>query len=149
MLQLFQIFKDFFRALFMEIIIHLAGRRLDTDFQSAANEYIKRISPFCRIKLAFHKKLFDVSPKQGAYVININPCAPLIDSQCLASEINQICVSGFSNIEIILSNTFCLKNADRSYALSRLHMDEALTCVCLTEQIYRAFTILNNITYHK
>ncbi len=133
----------------MEIIIHLSGRRLDTDFQSAANEYIKRVSPFCRIKLAFHKKLDGISPKQGTYVININPDATLIDSPCLASEINRICVNGFSKIEIFVSNTFCHENADSSYALSRLHMDEDLACVCLTEQIYRAFTILNNITYHK
>ncbi|MDE6025160.1 MAG: 23S rRNA (pseudouridine(1915)-N(3))-methyltransferase RlmH [Lachnospiraceae bacterium] len=133
----------------MEIQIHLTGRRLDANFQSATDEYIKRISAFCKIKLSFHKKLEDISPKAGAYVINVNPCADLIDSPQLASEINRICVNGFSKIEVFLSNSFIYEKADLSFALSHLHMDEGLTCVSLTEQIYRAFTILNNITYHK
>ncbi|MCM1272363.1 MAG: 23S rRNA (pseudouridine(1915)-N(3))-methyltransferase RlmH [Clostridium sp.] len=133
----------------MEIQIHLSGRRLDTDFQSAVNEYIKRISPFCRVKLLLHKSLADICPKPGAYVINVNPNAPFIDSPGLASELNNICVSGFSKIEIFLSNTVSFEAADSSFALSRFCMDETLTCVCLTEQLYRAFTILNHITYHK
>lgn len=133
----------------MEIILHIEARKLDNDYKKASDEYIKRMSFFACVKIICHKNLKEASLTKGSYVINVNPAGEKLSSTDLAGKINDICVNGYSRIEIIISNNFTYENADLSLAISTLKMEEQLTLTALCEQLYRAFTIQNNITYHK
>lgn len=133
----------------MEILLHINSKKLQKDFTAALDEYKKRTSPFSKVNVIFHKNITDFTPKNGSYVINVNANGELVSSPALAELINNICVDGYSTIEFILSDDFSYNQADKQLAVSYLKMSSDLTAVCLMEQIYRAYTIQNNITYHK
>ncbi len=133
----------------MEIILHIEARKLDNDYKNASDEYIKRMSPFACVKIICHKNLKETSLSKGSYVINVSPAGEKLSSTDLADRINSICVNGYSRIEIIISNNYIYENADLNLAISNLKIEEQLTLTALCEQLYRGFTILNNITYHK
>lgn len=133
----------------MEIILHIQSKKLDSKFNSAINEYVKRISPFAAVKINTHGDIRNISFKEGSYIINVNPAHGLISSTYMAEKINDICVSGYSRIELIISNSYSYAGSNFDFGISYMNMDSQLVLVALTEQLYRAFTILNNITYHK
>ena len=43
----------------------------------------------------------------------------------------------------------CLERADESWALSRLTLAHPLVRVVLAEQLYRAWSIIQNLPYHR
>lgn len=133
----------------MEIILHIQAKKLDSKFNSAINEYVKRISPFAAVKVSTHKDIRSISFKEGSYIINVNPSQSLITSTHLAEKINDICVTGYSRIEFVISSSYSYAESHYDFAITYMNMDNQLVLVALTEQLYRAFTILNNITYHK
>lgn len=133
----------------MEIILHIQSEKPDSKFNSAINEYIKRISPFATVKVTTHGDISNIPFQKGSYIINVNPAHKLISSEYMAEKINTICVSGYSRIELIISNSYSYSGSQFDFGISYMNMDIRLTLVALTEQLYRAFTILNNITYHK
>ena len=133
----------------MEIILHIQAKKLDRQFNSAINEYVKRISPFAAVKVTTHGDIRNIPFKAGSYIINVNPAHELISSAYMAEKINDICVTGYSRIELIISNSYSYAGSHFDFGISYMDMDSQLVLVALTEQLYRAFTILNNITYHK
>lgn len=133
----------------MEILLHVKGKKLEKDDKAAIDEYVKRMSPFCKVKVVFHKELKGFLPKNGSFVVNVNKGGKAVSSTELAETINDICVNGYSRIEFVLSNEYLYEGADRDMAISYLDMSDGICVVALSEQLYRAFTILNNITYHK
>lgn len=133
----------------MEIILHIQSKKIDCQFNSAIIEYVKRISPFAAVKINTHGDIRNISFKEGSYIINVNPAHALISSTYMAEKINDICVSGYSRIELIISNSYSYAESHFDFSISYMDMDTQLVLVALTEQLYRAFTILNNITYHK
>ena len=74
--------------------------------------------------------------------------------------LEQLGLSGYSRIEFVIAEQSADTHTDgisRSpgdpelsiFSLSGFTMSVDLTTVILTEQLYRAYTILNHITYHK
>lgn len=156
----------------MKIIIHLHCRKLDSDYEAALKEYCKRISPFSEISIRAHKnkqdfsfeKLSTVLSQEHTCVFLVIPGNHTISSPNLAEEIKQLNVNGVSKIEFFIlpseiASKFMQEGKDHSLAgktdlvktlcLSTFSMSNDLTAVALSEQLYRAFTIQNNITYHK
>ena len=139
----------------MEINIYLQSKKIDADYDNAIKEYIKRTSPWCKIKVHALKSLDKLTLKKGAKVYLVTPGTNTPSSPSLAELINDIGIYGFSSIDFIISpendkNHVTLTNLNADiFNLSSFSMDSVLTCVVLTEQLYRAYTILNNIVYHK
>lgn len=163
----------------MKIIIHLHCRKLDPDYEAALKEYCKRISSFSEISIKLHKNKQDFSfekfstllPQEHTCVFFVIPGNHTISSPDLAGEIQQLNVNGVSKIEFFIlpsevASKFMQEGKDNSQketdnspagktdlvkplCLSTFSMSNELTAVALTEQLYRAFTIQNNITYHK
>ncbi len=133
----------------MEIILHIQAKKLDRRFNSAINEYVKRISPFAAVKVTTHRDIRNIPFKEGSYIINVAPSHALISSAYMAEKINDICVTGYSRIELIISSSYSYAESHFDFGISYMNMDSQLVLVALAEQLYRAFTILNNITYHK
>jgi 23S rRNA (pseudouridine1915-N3)-methyltransferase len=89
------------------------------------------------------------------------PQKETISSTDLADLISNLNLNGFSSINfIILPDRYILldswknlnfaKDTDIKYfAVSSFNLKGDLTAVVLSEQLYRAYTIMNNITYHK
>lgn len=142
----------------MEIIIHFFEKKFaDSDYKKAADEYIKRIRPFCKITLVFHKQTDLNFTDSASAVYLLSPKADTISSPELAEHIKSQNLSGISRMEFILtdkkhaeeSNLFPACTNTIPFSVSSFSMSQELTAVVLLEQLYRAYTILNNITYHK
>ena len=141
----------------MEIIIHVESKKIDKNLQSAIDEYIKRTSPFCKVIIRTYKVLGKLSFKTNSKVYIILPGINSPTSTELAEIIKNHNLKGISCIEFVITNpelTSALRQSNNyanidQFNLSSFSMSADLTITVLTEQIYRAYTILNNITYHK
>lgn len=157
----------------MEITIHLTAKKLDTDYKNAIDEYCKRTSPYCKLNVKLYKKpdaliqmLNPDKKKNNTHVLCIIPSEKTISSPDLADRINTLNLNGISSIDcIILENDNEARavypdinnslfeitdyNNPTLFSISSFEFGNELCAVVLCEQIYRAYTILNNILYHK
>ncbi|MBQ8914236.1 MAG: 23S rRNA (pseudouridine(1915)-N(3))-methyltransferase RlmH [Lachnospiraceae bacterium] len=131
----------------MDIILHIEGKKLDTEYEKALNEYIKRTLPFANIKKKLYKDIAKLSVQKKSYVFIINYGTDSCTSEEIAKMITDINISGYSCIEFIISDK--PMSDYETFTLSSMHLGNDIAAVCLTEQIYRAYTIINNINYHK
>lgn len=145
----------------MEILIHIEKKKLDIEYAKAVAEYVKRLSAFCRVKCIYYKDFSRLALSASSACFLVVPGKDTISSEEFALKIEQIGLSGISRIEFIipkksfdvLSDNNWADSTGRSdfpsFSLSGFTMSPDLTTVVLTEQLYRAYTILNHITYHK
>ena len=143
----------------MEILIHIEKKKLDTEYAKAVAEYVKRLSAFCRVRCLYYKDLSKLTLSDSSACFRVIPGIDTISSEAFASKIEQLGLSGYSRIEFVvalqnrIADTNETANSDigglPSFSLSGFTMSTDLTTVVLTEQLYRAYTILNHITYHK
>lgn len=136
------------------------------------NEYKQRISKFSNINILEIKEeklpknysakdIENVVEKESERIIShlkgynilLDIDGKMLSSVELSQEINKICLNT-STINFIIGGSYGvsskLKNmVDFRLSFSKLTFPHQLFRVNLLEQIYRAFTILNNITYHK
>ena len=78
----------------------------------------------------------------------------MLTSEELASKIDDIFTYNSSNITFIIGGSLgiskeVLSQCDYSLCISKMTFPHKLCKVILLEQIYRAFKINNNETYHK
>lgn len=138
----------------MEITIHLLSKKIDSDYKKALDEYIKRCTFFSKINIKTYKKETIPALQSSSRIFIVQESKATISSPDLATLINDTCVSGCSKLEFIIPDGLDISNLEINEHVSEigflsLSLENELKAVALTEQIYRAFTILNNITYHK
>ena len=144
----------------MEILIHIEKKKLDTDYEKAVAEYVKRLSAFCRVRCIYYKDLSKLTMHNFSACFRVVPGRDTISSEDFAIKLEQLGLSGYSRIEFVIAEQPDGTHTDdisRSpgdpklsiFSLSGFTMSVDLTTVILTEQLYRAYTILNHITYHK
>lgn len=135
----------------MEILIHLDTKKIDTDYQKAIDEYIKRTSPFCKVSIKTYKSFEKLTLNKNSEKFILTAGPKTLTSPELAQMIQNINLKGISCVEFLVTDNFHLENLSQvsEFHISSFSMSIELTTVVLTEQIYRAYTILNNITYHK
>ncbi|MBN4069556.1 MAG: 50S rRNA methyltransferase [Alkaliphilus sp.] len=133
----------------MKINIIVASEKLESFYKDAIQEYNKRLSSYCKIKLFQCKNTKEAEKKipKNSYVIQICTSSTLISSEFLATKLNSFAVSGVSNIAIIFN--FPYSSVDETISISPLKMCDGLLLTIIYEQIYRAFRIINNQAYHK
>lgn len=139
----------------MDITICLNAKKFDNNSMNALAEYCKRMSVFCKVSINFYKTYAEFplpnSPHSISFVVAPGINTP--SSPALAEQIRQLQINGYSSIyyyvcEDCTTGEMFFPKAD-SLNLSCFSMSKNTTAIVLTEQLYRAFTILNNITYHK
>lgn len=136
----------------MEINIYINTKRISANIKAAIDEYIKRLSPYCRLNIICSTKLPDISNKPNtyhAYITNPNYTNPTISSTQYAKLINEMMSGGTSKIFYYIGYTANDAPSINYFPIVTPSMSNELTAVSLSEQIYRAFTIINNIAYHK
>lgn len=149
------------------------GNLKETYFKDAVKEYSKRLSAFCKFNIIELKEINFSNPtkseiekiktEEGKFIrsklkksnnilLSIN--AKEFSSEELANFIKQKQVDGISELNFVIGGSYGVsgeveKSCDEKISFSKLTFPHQLMRVIFCEQIYRAFTILNNKGYHK
>ena len=159
----------------MEINIISVGKIKEDYFKKAIEEYEKRLKAYCRVNFielkdeSEGKNLSDkdidiILDKEGkrilekikerSFIIVLDILGRSIDSVEFSKKINDIMLDGISSIDFIIGGSLGISQevkdkANYSLSFSKFTFPHKLMKVILMEQIFRAFTIINNKTYHK
>ena len=159
----------------MNIKIISVGKIKEKYFQDAIKEYSKRLSKYCNLKIievADEKTKENASDKEtdiilskekdrlinnikdNEYVIALDIKGKKLDSVEFSEELNKLAISGKPNVDFIIGGSMGLHKevldmANLQLSFSDMTFPHQLMRVVLSEQIYRAFRIINNEPYHK
>ncbi len=157
------------------IRIIAVGKMKEAASVTLLKEYVKRIGGYSKLELIevedekngdrdSEKEQELVKQKEGKrilakikpeeYVILLSLQGDMISSESLSSKIHQLFVQGKSTITFIIGGSLgtsqeIAQRANWLWKLSDLTFPHQLVRVMLAEQIYRAFTIQNQLPYHK
>lgn len=149
----------------LTIQIIAVGKIKEKFYKDAIDEYKKRLSRFCKFVITeipdFPDNDDSITKEAQLILPKIKgTCIPLciegkqLDSIGLAQFIKDEAVSGCSHISFIIGGSNGLhddikKAGKLKLSFSKMTFPHQLMRVILTEQIYRAFKIINNENYHK
>lgn len=158
----------------MNITVICAGKIKEKYFSAAIDEYKKRLSRFASVEIieipdekipdkASAKEEELIRRKEGAamlskiksdsYVISMCIEGKEFSSEELAAKLENITLSA-SRIVFVIGSSLGLSDevksrSDLKLSFGKITFPHQLMRVVLLEQIYRAFKINNNETYHK
>lgn len=159
----------------MNIEIICIGKLKEKYWQDAIKEYSKRLGRYCTLSVTELKevKLPDGASltdehrviylegrnilktlKDDTYVIALDVKGKGLASEELASKIEKLGIQGSSRIAFIIGGSLGLSKevldaADFKLSFSAMTFPHQMMRVILLEQIYRAFKIIKNESYHK
>ncbi len=140
----------------LNIEILCDGNLKEKYLRDGCAEYMKRIGAYAKIsvKEVRDEKQMLASISQRAFKIALCIEGKMLDSKELADKIDSLAVSGVSDITFIIGGSDGLPEeikamCDLRLSFSRMTFPHQLMRMILLEQIYRAFTIINNGKYHK
>ncbi len=159
----------------MNIIIIAVGKIKESFYREAVAEYQKRLGRYCHLDIlevadepapekaskaeketVLEKEADRIlkQVKEGSYVITLEISGKKYDSIAFAEKLENLGVSGKSQIVFIIGGSLGLHKsvsdrADCKISFSDMTFPHQLMRVILTEQIYRAFRIINGEPYHK
>lgn len=159
----------------MKIRIIAIGKIKEAYLKEGINEYLNRIKPYCQIEIlevndesvsdspkdAEIKKVKDIEGervlkllKPNDYLIGLDLNKKQFTSPEFAKYIENKFVQGGSSITFVIGGSYGLSDAlkercNDSISLSNMTFLHQMTRLILLEQIYRAFKINRNETYHK
>ena len=137
------------------------GKLKEKFWVDAVNEYIKRISRFAEINViqideerTLMREGEEILRKAKGLKVVTDIKGKLIDSPGIAELISDASNKGTSEISFIIGSSegLCDKvkqAADVRISFGAVTYPHQLMRVILCEQLYRAMTIINKITYHK
>jgi len=159
----------------IKVTIVSVGKVKDKYLQLGIDEFKKRLSRFCKLELievkdealsekASEKDLEIVREKEGklilsklpenAYLIVMDIFGMQLSSEELADKIKRIGIYGQSHVVFVIGGSVGLadevkKRADLKLSFSKMTFPHQLFKLMLLEQVYRAFKINGNESYHK
>lgn len=137
------------------------GKLKEKYFVDGVNEYVKRCGRFGELRVielperrTIEEEAEDVLAQAKGYVIVTDIQGDAVTSEDLAKTIGQAFSGGKSEVTFVIGSSEGLservkKLADKRVSFGRVTYPHQLMRVIVCEQIYRALTILNNVTYHK
>lgn len=158
----------------LHINIVCVGKIKESFFRDAIAEYSKRLSRFCTLNIvelqdekipdkASEKIEFSIKEKEGlnilnhikkdSYVIGLDLKGKEFDSITFSKEIENISITN-SSLTFIIGGSLGLSSevlsaCNKLVCFSKMTFPHQLIRIFLLEQLYRAFKISNNETYHK
>lgn len=159
----------------MKITILCVGKIKEAFYRQAIEEYAKRLSKYCKfeiIEVADEKTPDKASDalemqikekeadrileklKEDAFVFTLEIKGKRYTSQGFADYIQKTTLQGKSHLVFIIGGSLglhekVLKRSNQAISFSDMTFPHQLMRVILTEQIYRAFRIINGEPYHK
>lgn len=154
--------------LLMKVNIVCVGKIKEKFYTDAISEYLKRLSRFADVKIIEVDEASNITnleqksniegerllAKAVGVVIALDGCGKLFSSEEIAKYIEKKKINGESTISFIIggSNGLSKQVLDRSslvLSFGKITFPHQLFRVVLSEQIYRAFTIIEGLPYHK
>jgi len=155
----------------MQIHVIAVGERMPAWVETGYLEYAKRLPRECRLVLhevpagrrtkgADLRRLIQQEGQRqlaavpaGARVIVLDRNGKQMDTEALAAEMKRR-MTGGENLALLIGGPeglapACLERADERWALSKLTLAHPLVRVVLAEQLYRAWSVINNLPYHR
>lgn len=156
----------------MNISIIAIGKIKETYFKQSINEYIKRFSSYCSLKIIeipsesiMDEKNYDKYKQaeankilqylnKSSYIITLEIEGTQLSSIDFAKKIKQISNEGINELTFIIGGANGLdeiisNEANFKLSFSKMTFTHQMMRVILLEQIYRVFKILNNENYHR
>jgi len=147
----------------MNIHIIAVGKLKEDYLRGTQKEYSKRLSRFCKLKITEVDEDINLEKEadriRKALPANSHVTALAIegkkyDSVGFARYLENLMIRGKSDISFIIGGSdgldkSILSEADSLLSMSDMTFPHQLARIILLEQIYRAFKIINNETYHK
>jgi len=159
----------------VKVTVISVGKIKDKYLQLGIDEFKKRLSRFCKLELievrdeALSEKMSEndleiVRQKEsklilnklpdGAYLIAMDIGGKQLSSEQLADKVQHVVTYGQSHIVFIIGGSVGLADevrqlADIKLSFSKMTFPHQLFKLMLLEQVYRAFKINMNESYHK
>ncbi len=156
----------------IKIKIVCVGKIKEAYLNSGISEYLKRLSGYCNIEIIEVKdekisnstsdeKIKEIESNRilekiddKDYVILLDLKGKQLSSVELANKMDSLISQGIGNYAFVVGGSLGVsenlqKKADFLISFSRLTFTHQMVRLLLLEQIYRAFKINNNETYHK
>ena len=159
----------------LHINIVCVGKIKENFLKSAIDEYSKRLGKYCNLNIielvdekipnnASEKEQLIVKEKEGqnilnnikkdSYIICLDLKGKQYTSEEFSEKLENISLNYNSSITFVIGGSLGISNSVLSVAnelisFSKMTFPHQLIRIFLLEQIYRAFKIANNETYHK
>lgn len=155
----------------MQIHIIAIGDRMPEWVEAGYREYAKRLPRECRLVLheipagrrtkgADLRRLIEQEGARqmdaipaGAHVVALDRTGKQLDTETLAAELKKR-LGGGEHLALLIGGPEglappCLERAKERWALSKLTLAHPVVRVVLVEQLYRAWSIIQNLPYHR
>jgi 23S rRNA (pseudouridine1915-N3)-methyltransferase len=155
----------------MQIHLIAIGDRMPAWVEAGYHEYAKRLPHECRLTLreipagrrtkgADLKRLIEQEGARqlaaipaGCRVVALDRGGQQMDTEQLATEL-KMRLAGGQNLALLVGGPEglapgCLKRADDRWSLSALTLAHPVVRVVLAEQLYRAWSIVKGLPYHR
>ena len=140
----------------IDFTIISVGRLKEAYFTAAADEYVKRIGGFGKVKIVDLKDDSEILAKipKNAYVFAMCIEGQQLSSEEFSQKLEKVYLSEKKGIYFIIGGSEGLPQevksiADMKLSFSKMTFPHRLAKIMLLEQVYRALSIQNNRSYHK
>lgn len=159
----------------MNINFITMGKLKEAYFREACAEYLKRLGGYvsarviepdpvnlpqkpspAQIEAALRQEAVKIREqiKPGSFTVAMCIEGKTLSSEQLAQKLEAAAGQGFSTVNFVVGSSFGLdaelkKQADMRLSMSPMTFPHSLARVMLMEQVYRAYSIINNGKYHK
>lgn len=158
----------------MKITILAVGKIKEKYLTAGIAEFVKRLGPFCRLEIIeideekmpdnpSEKEMTKALAKEGerllkyaresTYLVVLDVHGKLISSEELAAKLDNLAVTGQSDITFLIGGAFGLSEEVRRAAKERISFSKMtfthqMVRLLLVEQVYRAMKIRRGEPYH-
>lgn len=153
----------------MTIRILMLGKDKDRYISEGIADFVKKISPFCQLELVYlkdervHDDVKKILEKEAetisshlseGFTIALDDEGKSFNTEELASFFSKLKDEGVGKMNLIIGSSHglspsILQKANLKLSLSPLTMNHQVVRLVLLEQLYRVFTILRGMKYHK
>ena len=156
----------------MKIKIIALGKIKEKFLKDGIDEFLKRLKPYTSLEIielnpieikdenltqkALEQEAVKILEciKPDSYVITLEILGKQLSSEEFAQKINEVSISGINELVFIIGSSCGIaptvsQRANYKLSISKMTFLHQFARLLLVEQIYRAFKILKNETYHK
>ena len=139
----------------MNVLVYSINPSKNKILLPAINEYSKKIKYFVNFKFIEVKslKLEHIKKFKNKFIFALDEEGELLNSLEFANKIRDFMEDNLDIVFIVGDAnglpSDVIKNSNMVLSLSKLTLPHLLARVVLIEQLYRSFSIINNIPYHK
>ena len=153
----------------MKITLIWVGKTRNREIGSLLTEYLQRLRHFCELSLIEVKPALEFQPelakeREGErilarlhmddFVVVLDPAGSGLSTEGFAGLINSKRELSLKNLTFVTGGHYGVsssvkRKSQQVLSLSQMTLSHEIARLVLLEQIYRAFTLIHHIPYHK